>query len=84
MFRYTPNKKLLRDMQVSKTGRWWDKEYFKKTEILNKYDLPQDGIMIFILGKHFMNVDYYSRCKLKQIPVMGRYFPVEMFNEEIY
>lgn len=82
MFKYTPKKQILRDMDVPKVGDLWDKEFFKRKEILKKYSVSQDYNMTVVLKKDFKNVCHYSVDTLKYIPVRGFLFPVAMFNEE--
>ena len=82
MFKYTPKPSILRDMEVQKTGRWWDKEVFKRMEILKTYGLPQDYNLTVVLKVNYHNTVYYSPERRKEIPVHGYLFPASMFLEE--
>jgi hypothetical protein len=81
MFMYTPNPEVLREMEVPKTGKWWDKEFFKRKEILKSYGASQEYSMTVVLSQHFKNVKFFSEVKCKEIPVRGLLFPVSMFVE---
>ena len=81
MYKYTPKKSIVRDMVVPKTGRWWDKEFFKRQEILKRYHLPQDYSLTVVLKTHYPDVCFYSKEPVKQVAVNGFMFPVTMFDE---
>jgi hypothetical protein len=81
MYKYTPKQSVLRDMEVPKTGRWWDKEFFKRKEILKDHGASQDYTMTMMLAQYFKDVCFYSETKRKEIPVYGHLFPVTMFDE---
>lgn len=83
MFKYTPKKEVLRSLQVCKTGDWWNKEFFKRMEILKNYNLPQDYTLSVVLQRDFAKVQYYSAKPVKCVPVRGYLFPAEMFNEQM-
>ena len=81
MYKYTPKQSVLRDMQVPKTGAWWDKEFFKRQEILKAHGASQAYTMTMMLARYFKDVCFYSETKRKEIPVYGHMFPVTMFDE---
>lgn len=85
MFKYTPKKSILRDMEVPKTPgtAWWDKEFYKRKEILKAHHADQGYMMQTVLQTEYHNVCHYSKTPLRQIPVRGYLFPVSMFNEEV-
>ncbi len=83
MYKYTPKKSILRDMDVPKVGSWWDKEFFKRKEILKAYRASQDNMMQTVLHTDYPTVCHYSKTKLSEVPVRGYLFPVSMFNEEL-
>ena len=85
MFKYTPKKKILRDMQVAHTPgtAWWDKEFFKRKEILKEHRTDQGYMMTCVLQQDFKDVCHYSKTQLRVVPVRGYLFPVSMFDEEI-
>ena len=70
-------------MVVAKTGRWWNKEYIKRNEILLQYKVNVNYTLNWILRKHYKNVCYYSPLPRRYIPVEGYLFPVAMFDEEL-
>lgn len=80
MYYYTPKKSILRDMQ-SKKGSHVDAAYFKRMEILKLYGMPQDHLMTSVLRLYFPGVKFYSRKAVREVPVNGFMFPVEMFDE---
>jgi hypothetical protein len=82
MFKYTPKPQILRDMQVPRTGAWWDKEYFKRAEILRRYGVEATYIMQSVFRSYFPEVCYFSAKRVRHVPVHGYLFPVEMFEEE--
>lgn len=81
MYKYTPKASVLRDMQVPRTGRWWDKEFFKRMEILKAHGASQDYTMAMTLARYFKDVCFYSETRRESIPVYGHLFPVSMFDE---
>ena len=81
MYKYTPKQSVMRDMQVPKTGRYWDKEFFKRQEILKAHGASQDYTMTMMLARYFKDVSFFSETKRKEIPVYGYMFPVSMFDE---
>lgn len=81
MFIYTPKKSILRDMQVPLTGRWWDKEYFKRMEILKTHGAEQSYTMNVVLEEYYEGTEFYSYTKRRTVPVHGYLFPVSMFDE---
>jgi len=81
MYKYTPKQSVLRYMEVPKTGRWWDKEFFKRMEILKAHGASQDYTMTMMLSRYFKDVCFYSETKRKEIPVYGHLFPASMFDE---
>lgn len=82
MYKYTPKKQILRDMQVKRVGRWWDTEYQKRLEILKRFHL-QDYAYTIAIAEWYPKTVFYSKIKLKQVPVNGYLFPVEMFDEHV-
>ena len=82
MFKYTPKKNIVREMDVPKVGRYWDKEYFKRMEILKRFRIDQDYSMTVVLKRYYPEVCFYSPEPVRQVPVNGFLFPVAMFNEE--
>lgn len=80
MFYYTASKKVIRSMFVEKTGAWWNKEFFKRMEILKQFHLPQDYSMTVLMNGPFQGTKFYSQQKVKEIPVNGVMFPAEMFD----
>jgi hypothetical protein len=83
MFKYTPKKQILRDMQVARVGRWWDKKYHKINEILQQYGVTPDYILHSVFERQFKKVCFHSAKRVRHVPVGGYLFPVEMFQEEI-
>lgn len=83
MFKYTPKKSIVREMDVPKIGRYWDKEFFKRQEILKRYHIDQNYAMTVVLKTHYPDVCFYSPTPVREVPVNGFLFPVAMFNEEI-
>jgi hypothetical protein len=81
MFKYTPKASVLRDMEVPKIGRYWDKEFFKRQEILKAHGASQDYTMSMMLSRYFKDVSFFSETKRKEIPVYGHLFPASMFDE---
>ncbi len=70
-------------MQVPRTGAWWDKEYFKRAEILRRYGVEATYIMQSTFSTHFAEVCFHSAKRVQYVPVNGYLFPVKMFDEEI-
>lgn len=75
MFRYTPKKKILRDLQVPKVGKWYEKEYFKKKEILKSFGLPQDYSMVCVFSRSFKTTKFFHPEQISHVPVGGYLFP---------
>lgn len=67
-------------MQVAKIGRWWDKEYFKRQEILKSFGMPQDYSTCSVFARCFKTTNFFSVKHVSQVPVAGYLFPVEMFD----
>ena len=82
MFKYTPNKNIVREMDVPKVGRWWDTEFLKRQEILKRFRVDQDYHMTVVLKKYYPKVCFYSPKSVREVPVNGFMFPVAMFIEE--
>lgn len=80
MYCYTASKKIVKSMLVKRTGNWWNKEYFKRKEILKQFHLPQDYNMTVLMNGPFQGTKFYSQDKVKEIPVNGVLFPAEMFD----
>lgn len=53
MYRYTPKKSVLRDLQVSRTGAWWDKEYYKRMEVLKAFGADSGYTMCTTLARYY-------------------------------
>lgn len=83
MFKYTPKKSIVCEMDVPKVGRWWETEFFKRKEILKRYRIDQDYMTTVVIETHYPNVCFYSPTPVRHVPVNGFMFPVAMFNEEI-
>lgn len=83
MFKYTPKKNILRELDVPKVGRWWDTAFFKRKEILKRYCVDQGYAMTVVIQTHYPDVCFYSPTPVREVPVNGFLFPVAMFNEEI-
>ena len=81
MYKYTPKKSIIKEMIFKKVGRWFDKEFFKRQEILKRYHLPQDYPLTVVLKTHYPDVCFYSKEPVKQVAVNGFMFPVAMFDE---
>jgi len=82
MYKYTPKKSVLRDLQVSRTGAWWDKEYYKRMEVLKAFGADSGYAMCTALARYYKGVCFYSPTPRREIPVNGLLFPVAMFNED--
>ena len=82
MFKYTPKENIVREMDVPKVGRWYDKEYFKRMEILKRFRIDQNYSMTVVLKCNYPEVCFYSTEPVNHVPVNGFLFPVAMFNEE--
>ena len=82
MYKYTPKKSILREMDVPKVGRYWDKEFFKRQEILKRFHTVENYSMTVVVKTHYPNVCFYSPVPVREVPVNGFLFPVAMFNEE--
>lgn len=82
MYKYTPKKNIVREMDVPKVGRWCDTEFFKRKEILKRYHIDQNYAMTVVLETHYPTVCFYSPEPVRHVPVNGFLFPVAMFNEE--
>ncbi len=82
MFKYTPKKNIVREMDVPKVGRWFDTEFFKRQEILKRFHIDQNYEMTVVLETHYSKVCFYSPESVRHVPVNGFLFPVAMFNEE--
>jgi hypothetical protein len=83
MFKYTPKKSIVRELDVPKVGRWFDTEFLKRQEILKRYRIDQAYHMTVFLKTHYPKVCFYSPNPVRHVPVNGFLFPVAMFNEEI-
>ena len=83
MYKYTPKKSVVREMDVPKVGRWWDTEFLKRQEILKRFKVDQGYSMTVVLKTHYPTVCFYSPVPVRQVPVNGFLFPVSMFNEEV-
>lgn len=81
MYKYTPRKYILHEMQVKRTGRWWDTEFSKRKEILKRFHID-DYAYYNALSRYYPKIKFFSKVKVKHVPVNGYLFPVEMFNEE--
>ena len=81
MYHYTPKASVLRELQVSMTGRWWDKEYTKANEVLLAYGIEASFTNNCLLRNKFVEVSFYSPNKLRLVPICGFLFPAEMFTE---
>ena len=83
MYKYIPKQSIIRDMIVLKTGNYWDKDYRKRQEILQLYNLQMTYLLTDILKTEYPNVCYYSKERRSTVPVSGYLFPVSMFEEII-
>lgn len=83
MYKYTPKKSIVREMDVPKVGRWWDKDFFKRQEILKRFHIDQNYAMTVVVKTHYPKVCFYSPEPVRHVPVNGFLFPVAMFNEEV-
>jgi hypothetical protein len=78
---YTPKKQILREMKVNKRVGWWDKEYSKRDEILRRYGVGVNYTMNNTFKHWFPITKFFSKSAVKNVPVNGFLFPVEMFEE---
>lgn len=84
MFKYTPKKSILRRMSVARVGKWWDKQYFVRLEIVNenfKGQIQQVYPLVVALAANYPFVCFYSKERRRYVPVNGYLFPVSMFEE---
>ena len=82
MIKYTPKKALLRELDVSKVGYWWETQRIVVSDILKRYKLDTNYSMAHILLSKYPKYCFYSETPLRLVPIEGYLFPVAMFNEE--
>lgn len=82
MFKYTacPNVLTVRDRLIKNSKRPWDAEYFYALEITGS---PSAYFLCGNFWRNYENLEFYSKNKLKEVPVNGVLIPVNWFHESI-
>lgn len=83
MFKYTPKQQIIREMYVSPANYKPGKELFKRQAILKAYGAEQSYTMSVVLQTDYKDVCYCSPTRVRQVPVRGYLFPVDMFDETV-
>jgi hypothetical protein len=79
MYKYTPEPKLLKTLQLAKAKRYWKGDSPTWT-LASSYFSDYTDICNFLRG--WENVVFYSPTRRQEIPVVSSMFPVSFFQEE--
>ena len=84
MYNYTPNPNVLRKIFPKRIPgkQWWDIEFYARFATLKEFGMEQDYSLSLILNCYYKHTNYFSKERLKYVPIHGRLFPVEMFTEQ--
>jgi len=78
MYRYTPNKTLLKSLRLAQKkpyGPAGSADWNLAKEHFSEYR------MIIMFMRYWEHTDFYSAKKVRDVPVMGILFPVQYFEE---
>ena len=80
MYRYTPNKEILEKLKAARK-----KGYVSKIACSGEYHLAtsmfKDYAMKVAFLTHWEHTNVFSKTKLKEVPVSGYLFPVDLFDQ---
>ena len=85
MYKYTPKKEILHEMYVRKVPgeAWWDTAFRKHTAILTQFGINTEYRVRYVLSEDYPNTVFFSSRRVREVPVRGFLFPVEMFDEDV-